>query len=304
MQDHIDKGGNSATKGMLLVLAAACLWGTTGTSQALAPETSSPLTIGAMRLVIGGISLTLLSLLNGGLRRWNFNYPLILLAGFFVALYQVSFFSGVKLTGVAAGTIVGIGSSPVFAGILDLLVAKKPPGRRWYFSTLFAITGCAILVVNGSTIHINTLGILLSMLAGLTYASYALLIKMLIVDRDAEEITSLVFLTGAIFLCPILLSYDLSWLAEINGWLLMVHLGLFATALSYYLFARGLEHIPVSSAVTLSLAEPLTATVLGVVVVGEKLSGVAWSGLFLILSGIIILVFPVKLFQALRSAKP
>lgn len=297
MQDPAIRGNSATTKGMLLVLGAACLWGTTGTSQALAPENSSPLAIGAMRLVIGGITLTLVSLLNGGLRKWDFNIPLILLTGFFVALYQVSFFSGIKLTGVAAGTIVGIGSSPVFAGLLELLVSKKPPGRRWYFSTLLAITGCAVLIVNGSTIHINTLGILLSMLAGLAYSSYAFTIKLLIVNRDAEEITSLVFLTGAALLSPILLTHDLSWLSEINGWLLMLHLGVLATALSYYLFARGIEYIPVSSAVTLSLAEPLTATVLGVFVVGEQLSYIAWCGLFLILSGIIILVFPIRLFR-------
>ncbi len=295
-------GGANTTRGMLLVLAAACLWGTTGTSQALAPETSSPLTIGAMRLVIGGIALTLLSLIKGGLRNWNFNYPLILLTGFFVALYQVSFFSGVKLTGVAAGTIVGIGSSPVFAGILDLIVSRKPPGKRWYFSTFLAIAGCTVLVLNSSTIHINTLGILLAMIAGLAYSSYALIIKMLIVDRDAEEVTSLVFLTGAFLLTPILFTHDLSWLKEINGWLLMLHLGVLATALSYYLFARGIEHIPVSSAVTLSLAEPLTATILGVLVVGETLSAIAWAGLLLILSGIIVLVFPVRLIQQRKAA--
>lgn len=179
---------------------------------------------------------------------------------------------------------------------------RKPPGKRWYLSTAMAIAGCGVLILNGSTIHINTLGILLAMLAGFAYSSYALIIKMLIVDRDAEEVTSLVFLTGAILLSPILLTHDLRWLQEINGWLLMLHLGVLATALSYYLFARGIEHIPVSSAVTLSLAEPLTATVLGVLVVGETLSTVAWSGLLLILSGIIVLVFPVKLLRKRKTA--
>lgn len=282
---------------MLFVLAAACLWGTTGTSQALAPEDASPLTIGAMRLVIGGCALVFMSFFRGGLRAWNFNYPLILLTGFFVALYQVSFFSGVKLTGVAAGTIVGIGSSPVFAGMLDFLVFKRKPGKRWYLSTSLAIIGCIILTLASNEVQINKWGILLAMTAGLAYSSYALTIKLLIKDRDAEEITALVFCCGAILLSPILFTQDLSWLASINSWILLAHLGVLATALAYYLFAKGLEYIPVASAVTLSLAEPLTATILGVAVVGERLPIVSWIGLSMILGGIVVLVMPRRRFS-------
>lgn len=287
----------SVSTGMLFVLGAACLWGTTGTSQALIPGESSPLAIGAMRLVFGGITLVLFSFFRGGLRNWKFNYPKILLTGFFVALYQVSFFSGVKLTGVAAGTIVGIGSSPIFAGILDFLVFKRNPGRRWGISTFLAIIGCITLTLSSGEVEINKWGLLLAMTAGFAYAAYAMTIKLLIKDRNAEEVTSLVFCTGAVLLSPILLSQDLSWLTNTSSWLLMIHLGVFATALSYYLFAKGLEYIPASSAVTLSLAEPLTATILGVVVVGERLSLTSWSGLLLILSGIIVLVFPTALFK-------
>ena len=47
---------------MLLVLAAATLWGTTGTSQALAPAGSTPLVIGTMRITVGSIVLILLAL--------------------------------------------------------------------------------------------------------------------------------------------------------------------------------------------------------------------------------------------------
>ncbi|MFQ5437137.1 MAG: EamA family transporter, partial [Anaerolineae bacterium] len=54
--------------GPLLVIAAAILWGTTGTSQALAPAAATPLTIGALRLAIGGLALLGLALANGRLR--------------------------------------------------------------------------------------------------------------------------------------------------------------------------------------------------------------------------------------------
>ena len=54
------------SSGALLVLAAGVLWGTSGTTQALAPAGVSPSSIGAMRLVVGGGFLMLLALVRGG----------------------------------------------------------------------------------------------------------------------------------------------------------------------------------------------------------------------------------------------
>ncbi len=287
----------STLSSMLMILAAACLWGTTGTAQALTPESSSPLVIGTMRLVIGGGTLLLISALKQGFRQWDFCYPLIVLTGCFVALFQVSFFSGVRLTGVTVGTIVGLGSSPIFAGAFDALILKKFPGWRWVASTVLALLGCIILTLSSGEIQINIWGILLAITAGFAYASYALTIKKLIQEQQAEEVTALVFCTGAILLSPILFTHDLSWIKQVNGWLPLVHLGIFATALPYYLFARGIQHIPAPFAVTLSLAEPMTATILGVLIVGEKLAPVSWVGLSLILSGVIVLVLPSHLFK-------
>ena len=116
--------------------------------------------------------------------------------------------------------------------------------------------------------------------------------KLMLPGRSAEDVTAMVFCTGALLLSPLLFTADLHWLTIPRGWLLMLHLGVVATGLAYWLFVRGLEHIPVSSAVTLSLAEPMTAAVLGVVVVGERLSGTAWCGLVLILSGLFVLALP------------
>jgi len=72
----------------------------------------------------------------------------------------------------------------------------------------------------------------------------------------------------------------------------VIHLGLLATSLSYYLFCRGLEKIPVSTVVTLSLAEPFTATILGIIVLHETLDVTGWIGLAMILSGLVILGVP------------
>ena len=113
----------------LQVLVAAVLFGTTGTAQALGPDASTPLTVGAGRIVVGGALLAALALAGGGFAgRWPL--PLVLLSGAGVAIYQLAFFQAVADTGVAVGAIVAIGSGPVFAGLLERLVDGRWPDRR------------------------------------------------------------------------------------------------------------------------------------------------------------------------------
>jgi drug/metabolite transporter, DME family len=280
------------SQGIWLILFAAVLWGTTGTSQALMPADSSPLVVGALRLLVGGSALLGLSWLRGSLSLRDMPVLPIVAAGGCVALYQVCFFWAVARTGVAAGTIVGIGSAPIFAGLLDWLFRRQQPGQRWYLSTLMAISGCILLVVSTGDVQIDSLGICLALAAGCAYASYTLLAKTILPGRSSENVTALIFSVGALLLLPILIGADLRWLGEVRGWLLVLHLGLITTALSYWLFTRGLAAVPVATAVTLSLAEPMTAGLLGVLVVGERLSAPAWCGLLLILTALIVLVWP------------
>jgi len=282
---------NVTLNGCLFVIAAAVLWGTTGTSQALAPPASTPQEIGALRLLIGGTALACYTLLKNRHAFKRISVLQALAGGVFVAAYQLCFFWGVSLTGVAVGTMVGIGSSPVFAGMLDVVFFKKPPSGRWYLSTSLALAGCLFLTLSGS-IKINVLGIVLAAGAGMSYAAYTLFMKKMLDTTPAETVAAIVFCFGALFLSPLLAGGGLAWVMTPRGLLVIVHLGLFATALSYIFFCKGLQLIPVPTAVTLSLAEPLTAGFLGVLLLGEELSGRGWSGMLFILAGLVILAWP------------
>jgi DME family drug/metabolite transporter len=109
---------------VLAVLAAAMLFGTTGTAQALGPEGTTPLSIGVMRMVIGGTGLAVLAFLLA--RRHARRQPatsltlralsrakgdirplsLMVLTGACLAIYQPLFFLGTERNGVAVGTVV------------------------------------------------------------------------------------------------------------------------------------------------------------------------------------------------------
>jgi DME family drug/metabolite transporter len=278
--------------GALLVLGAAILWGTTGTSQALAPEGATPAAIGTLRLVVGGLALLVYAAMRGALSGLRRLPPRPLLgAALCMAAYQVFFFSGVARTGVAIGTIVGIGSVPVWGGLLGYFFAGERPGRPWQIATLLAVLGVGLLALSGgSDVQVDLLGLLLALGAGGAYATFSLFNKQLIHNRRPESVQVAVFTLGSILLLPLLAGADLSWVTQPEGALVVLHLGVVTVGVGYSLFALGLQRVPISNAMTLTLAEPMTAGILGVLVLGEQLTPQAGMGILLIFSGLVVLI--------------
>ena len=276
--------------GAWLVLAAGALWGTTGTAQALAPPGATPAAVGALRLALGGAGLLAVALLRGELRQAG-RLPgrAVVAAAVTVAAYQVCFFSGVSLTGVALGTVVGIGSSPVWAGLLAWLAGGGRPARRWVLATGLAVAGVILLIAGGRTLRVSLPGVMLALAAGASYAIYASASKRLLESASPDAVMAVVFGLAALLLAPILLRSNLAWVGTPRGAAVALHLGLLATTLSYLLFARGLRSLPAPTAVTLSLAEPLTAAGLGLLVLQERLTLAGVLGGGLLLAGLISL---------------
>lgn len=272
-----------------MVLIAAVLWGTTGTARAFAPADAAPLAVGAVRIAIGGVLLVLIALARGTLfaARW----PVVpaVIAATAVAIYQLSFFEGVARAGVAVGTILAIGSSPAFAGLFAWLALRERPTTRWLVSTAIAIAGLVLLVLPGPTAPLEPAAVMLPLIAGAGYAVYATASKRLLRFGDNVAVAAIAFGGGALLLVPVLLVVDLSWLADPRGVIVVVELGVVATAIAYILYTAALVRLPVSHGATLSLAEPLTASLLGTLVLGESLAPIQLVGAALVAAGLLAL---------------
>lgn len=273
------------------VVAASVLWGTAGTAGLLVSADS--VALAAARLVIGGTALALVA--GAGVRKAI--RPSLLLAAVAVAAYQLCFFAAVARTGVAIGTVVAIGSGPVFTGLLSWLLHGHRPTARWATATAAAICGCAALIVGGGAEAggQTVSGVLFALLGGLLYAFYAVMAARAI-GRGAESnaVMGVMFGGAALIMLPVLLANGLAWMSEPRGLLAVLYLGLGTTALSYFLYGRGLRTTPVATAATLALAEPAVAALLGLVVLGERLAPISIAGLVLLALSLVAVAIPEK----------
>jgi len=278
------------SRSQLLVLLAAVCFGTTGTAQALGPDGAPPLVVGAVRIAIGaGLLLAVLVVSRGGLPGRTDALPLSVAAAG-IALYQVCFFSAVRDTGVAVGTVVALGSAPALAGALTWILYREVPNRAWAIATALATAGVAILVVAGTDAKVSPPGVLLALGAGASYAVFTIGSKRLLdADRPPEAVMAWSFAAGAFLLAPILVLGDLSWLRQPSGLAMAVWLGAVPTAFAYLLFAAGLRNLPAREVATLTLMEPVTATALAFVVLGERPGAAAIVGIALVFIGLAIM---------------
>jgi DME family drug/metabolite transporter len=278
----------------LQVLLAALCFATTGTAQALGPDGIPPVVVGAARILVGGALLALAGRLirDPSARRWP--RAVVLAAATGVAAYQLAFFAAVADTGVAVGTIVALGSAPAITGALEWRLTGRRPARRWFAATALACAGVGLLVLaGGGAAGVSAPGVGLAVLAGASYATYTLAAKRLLGDgHPPERVMGLTFGIAALALVPVLALDAPAALFGPGGLALALFLGVVPTALAYVLFARGLRRLSAAETSTLTLAEPLTAGLLGALVLAERLTTLSALGAGLVLAGLLVLARP------------
>lgn len=288
--------GRSA--GVLALVLASLLWGTTGTTATLLPDAASPLAIGAATMGIGGLLLAATApRLTRGVLREPTARRAVLVGTIGVVVYPLAFYSGMALVGVAVGNVVALGSGPVFAALLERIIDRERLSTRWLASTGLAVVGIALLAAGrreggaatdpGSAL----LGVGLALLAGFAYALFTWASSRAIRAGGASRgVMGAMFGVGALPLVAILLALGAPLLSDARSMALTAYLAIGPMWLAYVLFGIGLRSVRSSAATTITLLEPVVATLLAVVVVGERLEPLGWAGLAIVLAGIAVLL--------------
>jgi len=281
---------NGRQLAVVSVLLACVLFSTSATGRAYLDFPGSSISVGAWRVFLGGIGLAGYAAIRYGTSgiRKLVKLPIVWVMAIAVLSYQISFFIGAARIGVAMGTLGALATAPFFAGLLGWVVGTGKPTVVWAVSTLMGIFGLA-LITGVSEVRDN-LGFFAVFISGVMYAIFTVFGVRLTRTHDVTgaEVLGAAFGIGAVISLPIVLATS----AWVNSALLVgfvLYIGLGTTALGYILFGNGLTHLSPGTVSTLTLAEPVLATLMGVFILGEAMNLRGWIGCAVIISALALL---------------
>lgn len=287
-----------ALRGLALIALAAVSWGTTGavTTVLVNRAGATPLVIGAVRMVVGAVLLTAAARLVRGTRAASrTDRARCVVAGVCNAGFQAAYFTSVTLSGIAITALVAICSAPILITLLAVLLLGERPSLRLALSLALGVGGTTLLVlgpraIDGAPSGFGA-GVGFALLAGLAYALYVVVAKAAVARTAPLPVAAWTFAAAAVVMAPALLQDGVRHQIEL-GWPWLLYLGAVTTAGAYAAYTVGLRHVPAAAAGVAALLEPLTATLLGVIVFGERLGVAGWVGAVLLLGALGLVVLP------------
>src|SRR5215813_4928380 len=286
-------------RGLGLIALAAISWGTTGSVIVLlvSRAEATPLVIGAARMLVGAVLLAAAAVwrrpaasATGATRptmrdAWRWVALGVCMAGF-----QVTYFTAVTRAGIAVTALVAICSAPIMIAALATGLLDERLTPRLLVALAFGVAGTALLVaapVAGTTAPHPFSGVLLALAAGLGYALYVVTAKSAVARTPPLLLSAVTFAVAAVLTAPAFLAPGTARQLAL-AWPGMLYLGAVTTAAAYALYTAGLRSVSASAAGVVSLLEPLTATLLGVLLFGERFGVAGWLGAALLLIAFVL----------------
>lgn len=289
------------------IVFASVIWGTTGTAATFAPDVSAA-AIGAAAMGLGGLAQAAIAL--RGIKRargllWQQRGYLVL-GALAVAVYPLAFYGSMRLAGVTVGTVITIGSAPLFSALIEYVVDKTRLSLRWSIGAGIGLIGMVLICVSESASHGEIggavlPGVMLGLVGGLTYALYSWTARrMMLRGMRSSVAMGATFGLGGIFLTPVLIMTGGPFLASWSNAAVGIYMAAVPMFLGYLCFGYGLARVQASMATTITLLEPVVAAMLAIVIVGERLSGMGWFGVALVVGCLVIITVPFDLRRRVR----
>jgi len=221
---------------------------------------------------------------------WTFLY-----LGFFgVSVNQFCFTLGLHYTSVSHSAII-VGMGPIYTLILAVLLRLERVTAHKAVGMAIAFTGIAVLASeHGISAHSASLvGDAITMTGSIGFATYAVLGKRVAGEYDALTMTAFNHFAGALVVAPLaihqawILGQSANWRAVLwEGWAAILYMGLFGSAVAYVSYYWLLRYLEASQLSAFTYLLPVLASILGILMLGEKGSWTQVLGGVLALGGV------------------
>ncbi|WP_409475024.1 DMT family transporter [Streptomyces sp. HC307] len=233
----------------------------------------------------------------------------LIVAGLGLAMFQTAYFAAVSATGLAVATVVTLGAGPVLIALGARLTMGERLGRAGLMAVAGALTGFGVLVLGGGDTTVRPWGVALALLSAAGYSAMTLLTRYWGRDggADASRTTVWAFAVTTLCLLPFALVEGLvPHTAEPARLLwLVAYIAAVPTALAYALYFAGAAVVRSATVSVIMLLEPVSAAVLAVALLGERLTTATLTGTLLMLGAVAgLAVTEARGARAVREERP
>jgi len=282
----------------LTLAAVTMIWGGTFVAGRFLAGSLSPMFAASLRFLLasaallGFLWLARIPLARPTSRQWM---RLTLLGFFGIFFYNLCFFYGLQYINASRASLI-VALNPAVIGLASWWLFKERFGRIKVAGIATCIVGAGLVIVSRNPQLLAAapdawIGDLLILGCVLGWGVYSLFSRELNQTLGPVQTVTYSILTGTLMLWGLAAARgELSWSALNNlglpQWLSLIYLGVLGSALAYIGYYDGLRKIGATRSGVFIALNPLTAVILGALLLGEQLTPAMCLGGALILGGI------------------
>lgn len=197
-------------------------------------------------------------------------------------LTMLAFFESVLEASVSAAVLL-LYTAPVYVTVLSPVLLKESLTGKGLTALVLSVTGILLIIEPGKLDFSGySIGILAGIISGVTYAFEIMTSKYISRTYSGYTQAFWSFIIAMLILLP---AGYVPFEVVLDNLAALILLAIFPTILAVSLYFNGLKKVRASSASILGLLEPLSAVILAVIILDEKISITVLIGGALILTG-------------------
>jgi drug/metabolite transporter (DMT)-like permease len=218
-----------------------------------------------------------------------------------LALVQWFYFLSIHRLAIGISLLIEY-LAPLFVALWARYVFHEHVRQRIWLALGLALVGLALIVDIGHSGTISTAGVVFALLAAVAYVIYILLAEHGIGDRDAVSLLAWGFVFASVFWAVISpwwsfpggrVGAHVSLLGHLDGrhlpvWALLAWLIVLGTIVPFFLLVSALRHLSATSVGIIAMLEPVVATIVAWVWLGESLNSLQLAGAAVVLTAIVL----------------
>ncbi len=206
-------------------------------------------------------------------------------------LFSICMLSGIARTSAAAAGVI-LAAIPAATAVLSFAILSEKISSRAIISIALAVIGVSFLALAKSGGEVTWLGNTLMMGATVCEALYVVFGRKLVAGLSPLRVSALINLCGFVLVTPfgIWQALSFNWTGPtLMQWVGLTLYALAASVITVAMWMAGLKRVPASQAGVFTVALPISAAIVGVLVLNETIGVYEITALALAASGILVM---------------